>query len=72
MRQTISGFHQDADSHWVAELTCGHQQHVRHEPPWQLRPWVLTESGRMTMLGRTLSCPECDHTDAVESQPPAA
>ena len=32
---TITGFHQDAAGDWVAELACGHAQHVRHRPPWQ-------------------------------------
>jgi len=36
------GFHQDEDSDWVAALECGHSQHVRHDPPWMERPWVLT------------------------------
>ncbi|WP_372983133.1 DUF3565 domain-containing protein, partial [Marinobacter sediminum] len=21
-------------------MSCGHFQHVRHNPPWQNRPWV--------------------------------
>src|SRR5262249_8363555 len=25
--------------HWVAELECGHNPHVRHDPPWECRPW---------------------------------
>ena len=37
MQRTIIGFHQDATQEWVADLECGHQQHVRHPPPW-LRP----------------------------------
>jgi hypothetical protein len=37
----ITGFHQDEDGHWVVELSCGHTQHLRHQPPWQARPWVL-------------------------------
>ncbi len=32
MMQRIAGYHQDSDGHWVAELECGHNQHVRHEP----------------------------------------
>lgn len=55
----ITGFHQDEEGHWVAELECGHTQHVRHQPPWQLRPWVITESGRAAHLGTTLRCVEC-------------
>ncbi len=55
----IVGFHQDEENHWVADLECGHTQHVRHDPPWQVRPWVTTESGRATFLGRTLECVKC-------------
>ncbi len=60
MEQAITGFHQDAEQHWVAELACGHNQHVRHDPPWWQRPWVLTPEGRAGMLGVMLSCPKCD------------
>ena len=55
----IVGFHQDEENHWVADLECGHTQHVRHDPPWQVRPWVTTETGRATQLGKTLECVEC-------------
>jgi hypothetical protein len=60
MKQAITGFHQDDEGHWVAELACGHNQHVRHDPPWQLRPWVVTEEGRRTRLGEVLNCVLCD------------
>ena len=33
-KQKIIGFHQDEDGDGVAELGCGHTQHVRHNPPW--------------------------------------
>jgi hypothetical protein len=55
----IVGFHQDDEGGWVAELECGHQQHVRHEPPWQVRPWVTTEAGRQGRIGTTLLCRRC-------------
>jgi len=55
----IVGFHQDAEGHWVADLECGHGQHVRHDPPWQLRPWVLSEEGRRRFLGTPLHCVRC-------------
>lgn len=55
----ITGFHQDDENHWVADLECGHSQHVRHDPPWQQRPWVITESGREARIGTTLSCVLC-------------
>ncbi|HVZ78027.1 MAG TPA: DUF3565 domain-containing protein [Gemmatimonadaceae bacterium] len=56
----IVGFHQDEEQHWVAELECGHGQHVRHDPPWQVRPWVVTPEGRARFLGTTLDCRKCD------------
>ena len=46
----ITGFHPDEEGDWVAELECGHQQHVRHEPPWQVRPWVVTPEGRAARI----------------------
>lgn len=58
--QTITGFHQDEQGDWVADLTCGHTQHVRHRPPWELRPWVTTEDGRRAHLGFLLQCRKCD------------
>jgi len=58
----IAGFHQDDEHHWVAELDCGHTQHVRHDPPWQVRPWVVTEEGRRGFIGATLNCVECDRS----------
>lgn len=56
----IVGFHQDDEHHWVADLECGHTQHVRHDPPWQVRPWVVTESGRQKFIGQMLVCIKCD------------
>lgn len=60
----ITGFHQDEERHWVADLECGHGQHVRHQPPWQNREWVLSEDGRAKFLGVELGCVKCtDGTD---------
>ncbi|MCY3729390.1 MAG: DUF3565 domain-containing protein [Nitrospira sp.] len=60
MKQRIIGFHQDEYGDWVADLECGHGQHVRHDPPWSERPWVVTPQGRERMLGETLACKKCD------------
>lgn len=60
MQQAIVGFHLDAEGHFVADLACGHGQHVRHDPPWQNRPWVLAEQGRKEKLGVMLECKKCD------------
>jgi hypothetical protein len=60
MKQCITNYHQDSEGHWVAELACGHYQHVRHNPPWQSRPWVTTPQGRTDMLGVQLDCKKCE------------
>ncbi len=60
MLRPITGYHLDEEGHWVAELACGHYQHVRHDPPWQVRNWVTTEAGRQARLGQQLACVKCD------------
>jgi hypothetical protein len=64
MQQRIIGFHKDDENHWVADLKCGHAQHVRHDPPWMERPWVTSEKGRQSRLGLELNCVICDETDS--------
>lgn len=59
MKRPIVGFHQDEEGVWVADLTCGHTQHVRHDPPWQNRAWVTTAEGRKAFLGVALVCRDC-------------
>ena len=61
MRQAIIAFHTDHENHWVAQLECGHFQHVRHNPPWINRLWVTTHEGREEMLGYQLNCVKCDN-----------
>ena len=58
--RNITGFHKDEHDDWVAELECGHGQHVRNRPPWEKRPWVETEAGRAEHLGRKLNCKRCE------------
>jgi hypothetical protein len=60
MNRKITGFHTDFENHWVAELECGHCQHMRHDPPWIERPWVMTQEGRNSRLGEELNCVQCD------------
>lgn len=59
MPRRIVDFHRDEEGHWVAELECGHTRHVRHNPPWQERPWVTTVEGRQQFLGFPLDCVDC-------------
>jgi len=67
MKQAIVDFHQDELDHWVADLACGHTQHVRHDPQWQSRPWVMTEQGRRKKLGFELDCLKCDSSETVDT-----
>ena len=60
MQQAIMGFHQDEAQHWVADLACGHTQHVRHDPPWMVREWVVTEAGRAERIGSLMECKRCE------------
>ncbi|MEM1177980.1 MAG: DUF3565 domain-containing protein [Acidobacteriota bacterium] len=74
MERAIIGFHRDAANHWVARLECGHFQHVRHDPPWTVRPWVVTPEGRASRFGVRLGCVKCDRAeprDDGEGAPPA-
>lgn len=69
MLQPIIGYHTDDDGHWVAQLACGHNQHVRHDPPWMNREWVTTESGRRSHIGYELDCKKCDEGAPHDERP---
>ena len=66
MKQPIVGFHKDEEDDWVADLACGHTLHVRHNPPWQLRPWVVKEEGRQEYIGHELECKICDREEETK------
>lgn len=59
-KSTIVAFQQDKEQYWIAELSCGHRQHVRHRPPFVERQWVLTESGRAAKIGYAIVCGQCE------------
>ncbi|QDT27685.1 hypothetical protein Enr10x_30030 [Gimesia panareensis] len=69
MQQPITGYHQDETGHWVAQLACGHNQHVRHAPPLESRPWVLSHEGRAGMLGYLLDCQKCADGTSPDEKP---
>jgi len=67
MKRRIVGFHQDEFEDWVADLACGHAQHVRHQPPFQLREWVTTATGRQSRIGVEFECVKCNDAAADDS-----
>jgi hypothetical protein len=65
MQRAVVGFSLDEEGHWVARLECGHGVHVRHDPPWMVREWVLTEEGRAARVGRWMECKRCEEGEVV-------
>jgi hypothetical protein len=63
MQRKIIGYHKDEENDWVAELDCHHGQHVRHNPPFVNRSWVVSLEGRKSKLGETLNCVKCDQCE---------
>ncbi|MGY2291415.1 DUF3565 domain-containing protein [Pseudomonas sp. SDO528_S397] len=59
LHATVTGFYQDADQHWVVQLSCGHTQHLRHQPPWQSRAWVNDPAQRLEKIGHAFACGWC-------------
>ena len=59
-RTVIAGFHQDENRDWIAELACGHTQHMRHRPPWENRAWVESEVERAAKIGSPIDCVSCE------------
>ena len=64
VQQKIASFYLDEEGDWVAEMECGHTQHMRHNPPWQNRSWVTSEPGRQERVGTSMVCKDC--TDQVQ------
>jgi Protein of unknown function (DUF3565) len=62
MRKIVD-FHLDEQLDWVAELECGHGQHVRHNPPFTRAHWVTTPQGRLEHIGQKLNCLACGTPD---------
>lgn len=59
MSSQIQSYLLGEDGFWVAQLTCGHRQHLRHKPPWEVRPWVMTDQGRKQYVGTVIECSDC-------------
>jgi len=66
VERAITGFDRDDVGDWVAQLACGHRQHVRHRPPFQQRPWVTSPGGRRSRVGAPLECRLCERAELPE------
>lgn len=66
MNSKIVGYYLDEHNDWVAKLACCHVQHVRHQPPFINREWVISEEGRCKMLGHTLFCKKCQQNEPTD------
>lgn len=64
MQRAVVGFYQDDEGHWAAKLECGHEQHVRHDPPWMVREWVLRKESREERIGTIMECKKCEEEAA--------
>lgn len=60
MKQKIIGFGNDDIGDWRAALECRHFQHLRHDPPLTVRPWILDETERLKRIGIELECKKCE------------
>ncbi|HLD67743.1 MAG TPA: DUF3565 domain-containing protein [Pseudomonas sp.] len=65
-------FHQDDMGHWVAVLSCGHTQHLRHQPPWQSQAWVVDPNQRQRRIGQPFTCGWCaqEAVARLSAEPP--
>lgn len=69
---TVTGFTQDDNLDWVMLLSCGHRQHVRHQPPFINRPWAVSEEGRRQHLDMVVTCTQCQRGMPVPDNTPDA
>jgi tellurite methyltransferase len=64
--RSITGFHVDDEGDWVAEMSCFHNRHIRHQPPFREAAWVMEDEGRKARLGSPIECPLCDRAEFPE------
>ena len=70
MHRAMTGFRRDDDGAWVAELSCLHSQHIRHDPPFREAAWIEDDEERARRIGQPLECPLCDRAELPESLEP--
>ena len=67
MKRQIIAFHLNPENDWVADLDCGHGQHVRHNPPFENRVCTTSETGRKSKLGVMLNCVRCEELELPQN-----
>ncbi|MEM7410021.1 MAG: DUF3565 domain-containing protein [Myxococcota bacterium] len=70
MERRVTAFAQDDDGDWLVSLDCGHRRHVRHDPPWQERAWVLEADEREARIGSAFDCKGCDRAQLPRAVEP--
>jgi tellurite methyltransferase len=60
VERAIVGFHRDDAGDWVAELSCAHRRHIRHNPPFRVAPWILDPVQRQARIGSLIDCGLCE------------
>ena len=71
VHRAMTGFRRDDDGAWVAELSCLHSQHIRHEPPFWQAAWIEDDEERARRIGEPLDCPLCDRAELPDGLRPA-
>jgi len=61
--QELSSWRSSKAGDWVAELSCLHNQHMPHRPPFEDRSWVTDTPMREARIGSSIDCPLCDRAE---------
>jgi hypothetical protein len=67
MKAKITGSHEDEYKDRVADLSCGHLRHFRHNPLFQTREWVTSPQGRDAHIGLELDCKNCGISEVLDN-----
>lgn len=57
--RTILGWRREAADTVVSTLDCGHDRHVRHQPPLSSHAWVLDDAACDARVGASIECLRC-------------
>ena len=71
MQRAMTGFRRDDEGAWIAELSCLHRQHIRHDPPFWEAAWIEDEEAHARRIGEPLDCPLCDRAELPDGLQPS-